>query len=186
MWRDEVLALVAARSAPGALAATFTVAGAVRRGLAAAGFTVEKQPGFGRKRQRLEARLPGESAPFAPPPRGAVIGAGMCWAPASRGPRGPGVEPPVPGGVAARARGAGPGQGAGGGGGGGPEGAVLGPGAGGRGGADPGGGRRPARRGGAGDPGRGRGALGPRPAPAPCAGPGELGRGGVGARHGLG
>ncbi|HEY5677891.1 MAG TPA: tRNA (5-methylaminomethyl-2-thiouridine)(34)-methyltransferase MnmD, partial [Myxococcales bacterium] len=52
MWGDEVLALVAARSAPGAKAATFTVAGQVRRGLAAAGFAVEKRPGFGRKRER--------------------------------------------------------------------------------------------------------------------------------------
>ena len=59
MWRDEVLALVAARSAPGARAATFTVAGQVRRGLAAAGFEVEKRPGHGRKRERLVARLPG-------------------------------------------------------------------------------------------------------------------------------
>ena len=59
MWRDEVLALVAARSAPGAGAATFTVAGQVRRGLAAAGFEVAKAPGFGRKRERLNARLPG-------------------------------------------------------------------------------------------------------------------------------
>ena len=57
MWREEVLALVAARSAPGARAATFTVAGAVRRGLAAQGFAVEKRQGFGRKRERLEARL---------------------------------------------------------------------------------------------------------------------------------
>jgi hypothetical protein len=43
-------------AAPGARAATFTVAGAVRRGLAAAGFQVDKRPGFGRKKERLEAR----------------------------------------------------------------------------------------------------------------------------------
>jgi tRNA 5-methylaminomethyl-2-thiouridine biosynthesis bifunctional protein len=55
MWREEILAAVAARSAPGARAATFTVAGAVRRGLAAAGFQVDKRPGFGRKKERLEA-----------------------------------------------------------------------------------------------------------------------------------
>eukprot|EP01036_Dinobryon_divergens_P004180 gene4180-5517_t len=42
MWTDEVLQRVAARSAPGARAATFTVAGQVRRGLTQAGFTVEK------------------------------------------------------------------------------------------------------------------------------------------------
>jgi tRNA 5-methylaminomethyl-2-thiouridine biosynthesis bifunctional protein len=50
-----VLDLVAQRSAPGARAATYTVAGQVRRDLALAGFTVERKPGFGAKRQRLEA-----------------------------------------------------------------------------------------------------------------------------------
>ena len=59
MWTAQVLTAVAASSAPGARAATFTVAGVVRRGLAAAGFVVEKRPGFGRKSERLEARLPG-------------------------------------------------------------------------------------------------------------------------------
>ena len=41
MWTDEVLGLVAARSAPGARAATYTVAGQVKRGLASAGFAVQ-------------------------------------------------------------------------------------------------------------------------------------------------
>jgi hypothetical protein len=62
MWSDSLMALVARRSAPGARAATYTVAGQVRRGLAAAGFEVERQPGFGRKRERLEARLAGAAA----------------------------------------------------------------------------------------------------------------------------
>lgn len=83
MWRDEVLALVAARSAPGARLATFTVAGAVRRGLAANGFAVEKRPGHGRKRERLEARLPGATA-TPPPPHVAVIGAGIAGAALAR------------------------------------------------------------------------------------------------------
>src|SRR5690606_30869777 len=59
MWSDAVLDAVAARSAPGARLGTFTVAGAVRRGLAARGFVVDKRPGHGRKRERLEAVLPG-------------------------------------------------------------------------------------------------------------------------------
>jgi len=92
MWRDEVLALVAARSAPGATAATFTVAGAVRRGLAAAGFAVEKQPGFGRKRERLAARLPGESSGPSPPRRVAIVGAGVAGASAARAVRALGGE----------------------------------------------------------------------------------------------
>ena len=85
MWRDEVLAAVARLSAPGARVATFTVAGQVRRGLVAAGFEVEKRPGFGSKRERLEGRLP-----FAePPPRAArraivrsvaIVGGGIAGA----------------------------------------------------------------------------------------------------------
>lgn len=83
MWSDEVLALVAARSAPGATAATFTVAGQVRRGLTTAGFTVEKHPGHGRKRERLQARFPGQA--LEPPPRRvAIIGAGIAGAAAAR------------------------------------------------------------------------------------------------------
>lgn len=79
MWRDEVLALVAARSNPGARAASFTVAGAVRRGMEAKGFAVVRAPGFGRKKQRLEARLPGVAAE-APIPRVAILGAGIAGA----------------------------------------------------------------------------------------------------------
>ncbi|ATQ41340.1 FAD-dependent 5-carboxymethylaminomethyl-2-thiouridine(34) oxidoreductase MnmC [Caulobacter mirabilis] len=84
MWRQEVLDLVAARSAPGARVATFTVAGAVRRGLQAAGFAVEKRPGFGRKRERLEASMPGGPAPVPPRRRVAVIGAGIAGASLAR------------------------------------------------------------------------------------------------------
>lgn len=92
MWSEEVLGLVAARTAPGGRAATFTVAGAVRRGLAAAGFAVEKAPGHGRKRERLEARWPGVAAE-APAPRVAVIGAGIAGASAARALAALGAEP---------------------------------------------------------------------------------------------
>ncbi len=89
MWREDVLARVAGLSAPGARAATFTVAGAVRRGLAAAGFDVSKRPGFGRKRERLEAVYGGpartpHAGPFAPAGQidgpVAVIGGGVAAA----------------------------------------------------------------------------------------------------------
>ncbi|MEM9053747.1 MAG: FAD-dependent 5-carboxymethylaminomethyl-2-thiouridine(34) oxidoreductase MnmC [Pseudomonadota bacterium] len=85
MWNETLWPLIAERSAPGAIAATFTVAGAVRRGLAAAGFEVAKQPGHGRKRERLEAIFPGQHA--ARPPnqkRIAVIGAGISGASLAR------------------------------------------------------------------------------------------------------
>jgi tRNA 5-methylaminomethyl-2-thiouridine biosynthesis bifunctional protein len=92
MWREEVLAAVAARSAPGTRAATFTVAGAVRRGLAAAGFQVDKRPGFGRKKERLEAILPGEPLEPVRPRRLAVIGGGIAGAAMARAARAEGLD----------------------------------------------------------------------------------------------
>lgn len=103
MWADDLYPLMAARSAPGATAATFTVAGAVRRGLAAAGFEVAKRPGHGRKRERLEARLEGPPpaippAPALPAPEGgpvetvAVLGAGIMGACLARRLRERGLE----------------------------------------------------------------------------------------------
>ena len=79
MWTPGVMAQVAAHSSPGAVCATFTVAGSVRRGLEAAGFEVAKRPGHGRKLQRLEARLPGQRIE-TPVPLVAVIGAGVAGA----------------------------------------------------------------------------------------------------------
>lgn len=104
MWRDEVLAAVAARSAPGARAATFTVAGAVRRGLQAASFEVAKRPGFGRKRERLEAWLSGEREAPPRPASLAVIGGGIAGASLARAARAQGLAVTViddPDGVAA-------------------------------------------------------------------------------------
>ncbi|MEM9739796.1 MAG: tRNA (5-methylaminomethyl-2-thiouridine)(34)-methyltransferase MnmD [Pseudomonadota bacterium] len=90
MWAAQVFALMAERSAPGARAATFTVARAVRDGLGEAGFEVSKQPGFGRKRDRLEAVFRGTRAPKADrlglrpatqaPKRLAIIGGGIAGA----------------------------------------------------------------------------------------------------------
>ncbi|HEX4195810.1 MAG TPA: tRNA (5-methylaminomethyl-2-thiouridine)(34)-methyltransferase MnmD [Caulobacteraceae bacterium] len=113
MWSDAVLDGVARRSAPGARAATFTVAGAVRRGLEANGFQVEKKPGFAAKRERLEARLdPDEPAPVAgappsastPRPRIAIVGGGIAGASLARAFRALGAAPVV---IEARAPGAG-------------------------------------------------------------------------------
>lgn len=84
MWAPEVMAQIRARSAPGARVATFTVAGLVRRGLASQGFLVEKKPGFGRKRERLEAHLPGISAGAPRAETVAVIGAGIAGASIAR------------------------------------------------------------------------------------------------------
>ena len=95
MWRGEVLDLVAKRSAPGARAATFTVAGTVRRGLAAAGFGVVRRPGFGRKAERLEAALPGDRQPEQPAPRVLIVGAGVAGAALARAFKTEGIVPTV-------------------------------------------------------------------------------------------
>ncbi|MDO9247213.1 MAG: tRNA (5-methylaminomethyl-2-thiouridine)(34)-methyltransferase MnmD [Phenylobacterium sp.] len=92
MWDEALMMLVAQRSAPGARAATFTVAGAVRRGLQAAGFAVEKRPGHGRKRERLEASLPGARLATSSP-RVAIVGAGIAGASAARALRALGCQP---------------------------------------------------------------------------------------------
>jgi tRNA U34 5-methylaminomethyl-2-thiouridine-forming methyltransferase MnmC len=58
MWEPGVLAAVAARLVPGGTVATYTAAGTVRRGLAAAGLEVTRVPGYGRKRHMTLARKP--------------------------------------------------------------------------------------------------------------------------------
>lgn len=93
MWTPEVLGLVAARSAPDARLATFTVAGAVRRGLQDHGFTVEKKPGHGRKRERLEARLSGKALAASRPSRIAVVGGGIAGASVARALKAMGLQP---------------------------------------------------------------------------------------------
>lgn len=55
LWSPEMMAGVAAHTGPGGTAATYTAAGFVRRGLAAAGFDVARCPGHGRKRHMTVA-----------------------------------------------------------------------------------------------------------------------------------
>ncbi|KAA5803928.1 tRNA (5-methylaminomethyl-2-thiouridine)(34)-methyltransferase MnmD [Alkalicaulis satelles] len=89
MWTPALMARIGRLSKPGARVATFTVAGAVRRALADAGFAVSKQPGFGRKRERLEAVCQGPQGQAAPGPLAparpldgplAVVGGGIAAA----------------------------------------------------------------------------------------------------------
>ena len=94
MWVQALFDAMAACSAEGASFATFTAAGFVRRGLAAAGFAVQKVPGFGSKREMSVGTLtrtpePGWQAPWlARPPvtrgrRALVVGAGIAGASAA-------------------------------------------------------------------------------------------------------
>lgn len=95
MWSDAVLDGVARCSAPNVRLATFTVAGSVRRGLAERGFIVEKRPGHGRKRERLEARRPLSQRPPDRLPRVAVVGGGIAGASLARALAANGVAPIV-------------------------------------------------------------------------------------------
>jgi tRNA U34 5-methylaminomethyl-2-thiouridine-forming methyltransferase MnmC len=54
IWRPELLMAIGEKTASGGTCATFTVAGAVRRGLASAGFIVEQVPGFVGKKTVLK------------------------------------------------------------------------------------------------------------------------------------
>lgn len=58
MWSETVFSNMARLSGSGTSFATFTAAGFVKRGLAEAGFTVEKVRGFGRKRDMLRGVMP--------------------------------------------------------------------------------------------------------------------------------
>lgn len=53
MWSAELMQLVFERTRPGGSFATYAAAGFVRRNLIAAGYTVERRPGFAGKREML-------------------------------------------------------------------------------------------------------------------------------------
>lgn len=59
LWGESLMAEVARHTAPGGTLATYTAAGNVRRALGAAGFTITRQPGFGRKKHMTTGRMPG-------------------------------------------------------------------------------------------------------------------------------
>lgn len=58
LWGEDILRAVARATVPGGTFATYTAAGHVRRGLQAAGFEVERVPGYGRKRHMSVGRKP--------------------------------------------------------------------------------------------------------------------------------
>lgn len=99
MWQPRELQRLGRLAAPGATAATWSVARGVRDALAAAGFDVHKAPGFGGKRDMTIARFAPRFTPQRAPaalrtPNGArealVVGAGLAgcaaaWALARQG-----------------------------------------------------------------------------------------------------
>jgi tRNA 5-methylaminomethyl-2-thiouridine biosynthesis bifunctional protein len=92
MWQPELFEQIARLSVPGCTFATFSSASAVRRGLEAVGFKVEKVTGFGIKREMLRGEYAGDTAswPILPDKRATVIGGGIAgtasaWSLAQRG-----------------------------------------------------------------------------------------------------
>ncbi|HEX5612994.1 MAG TPA: bifunctional tRNA (5-methylaminomethyl-2-thiouridine)(34)-methyltransferase MnmD/FAD-dependent 5-carboxymethylaminomethyl-2-thiouridine(34) oxidoreductase MnmC, partial [Burkholderiales bacterium] len=83
MWSPAVMKAIGRLCAVGATAATWSAASSVRAALGAAGFDVEKRPGFARKRDMLCARIDKRRVRMKPqrewPDRRAiVIGAGIA------------------------------------------------------------------------------------------------------------
>ena len=92
MWSQEVMMQLAELGAADATAATWATAGAMRRGLRAAGFVVAKRPGFGPKREMTVATLPAAGArarqamdPMRRAGKAVVIGSGLAGAGVARG-----------------------------------------------------------------------------------------------------
>ena len=103
MWTPEVFTEIARLTVPGGRLATFTAAGAVRRGLEGVGFSMDKRPGHGAKRECLSGTMQkrpssASSAPWyvlpAPAADGpvAVIGAGIAGCTVARSLSDAGIE----------------------------------------------------------------------------------------------
>ena len=81
LWSNELFQAIYRNTAPSGRLATFTAAGQVRRGLEQAGFTIEKRPGFGKKREMITAQKIAQERPVASPSKKAVIiGGGIAGA----------------------------------------------------------------------------------------------------------
>lgn len=66
LWSPDLMTEVARHTAPGGTFATYTAAGHVRRALSEAGFTVTRQPGFGRKRHMSVGVLQPSASSMSP------------------------------------------------------------------------------------------------------------------------
>lgn len=90
LWSDQVFQLIEKNSGQGATLSTYTAAGFVRRGLQAAGFSVSKVKGHGKKREMITAILKHKKITQSPTPwyeleqsryqnrRAVIIGAGLA------------------------------------------------------------------------------------------------------------
>src|SRR5258705_1166546 len=79
MWSPQTLRAISRLAAPGATAATWSVASPVRAALEETGFAVEKLPGFGFKKEMLRARYEKQGMQVDKPNQrnATVVGAGL-------------------------------------------------------------------------------------------------------------
>lgn len=91
MWQPNVYQAMADSCRDAGTFATFTAAGAVRRGLQEAGFAVSKAKGFGRKREMLQGSISKSSQVAAPTSKsvtvvgGGIASACLAWSLTQRG-----------------------------------------------------------------------------------------------------
>lgn len=110
MWAPDLFKEAARLSNEDAAFSTFTVAGPVRRALQDAGFSIEKRPGFGKKREMLAGRLERKplqtsrrkpwfdtrpTRPLGPGATVAIVGAGVAGASLAYALKRAGLEPTV-------------------------------------------------------------------------------------------
>lgn len=98
LWAPRVLGEIARMARPGAVAASFTAAGDVRRALEAHGFAVDRRPGYGAKRHCIAARNPGEGGDPPAPASVAIRGAGVAGVSAAAALRRRGITATIAGG----------------------------------------------------------------------------------------
>ncbi len=82
MWSHALMRALSRLAAPGATAATWSVASDVRAALEATGFAAEKRPGFGDKKEMLSAQYvkAGNEVIYPRERTAAVVGAGLAGA----------------------------------------------------------------------------------------------------------
>jgi tRNA 5-methylaminomethyl-2-thiouridine biosynthesis bifunctional protein len=82
MWSPQLMRALSRLAAPGATAATWSVASSVRSALEATGFAVEKRAGFGHKKEMLVATSTRSTRArvSSPQRKAAVVGAGLAGA----------------------------------------------------------------------------------------------------------
>jgi len=80
LWSLDVLRALTNLARPGATLATWSVAVVPREALAAAGWQLEKRPGFGQKREMLVGTRPGACAAAKTERSAMIIGAGIAGA----------------------------------------------------------------------------------------------------------